>query len=299
MELFRIDLNLLVSLDVLLAEMNVTKAAARLHISQPAMSAQLSRLRELLGDPLLVPIQKGRSMTPTSRALSLKGPLRSALKTLGAVIQSEIAFDPGQDVRAFRIAASDTALNSLCAPLIARTRSQAGNRVQISINVPDPEHIARQMEEGDFDVLIDSSSEIPKGLNTFALQEESFVMAQRTGHPRGTAPLTLKQYCSLNHLIVSPERGSFRGYMDKYISSAGLKRNVCLAVPQACLVSDILRSSDLVCTMPRMLTDASTEGIETFSLPFESEQFQLLLAWHPRNDLDAANEWLRGQIKSI
>ncbi len=110
MDLGRVDLNLLVSLDVLLAELNVTRAASRLHVSQPAMSAQLARLRKLFGDPLLVPIHKGRSMTPTSRALALRGPLPVALKMIGAVIQSELSFDPLSDTRTFRIAASDNAM---------------------------------------------------------------------------------------------------------------------------------------------------------------------------------------------
>jgi DNA-binding transcriptional LysR family regulator len=97
MDLARIDLNLLVSLDVLLAERNVTKAAARRHISQPALSAQLAKLRQLFNDPLLLPAESGRGMTPTARALALQGPLRSSLKSLDAVIQSEPTFDPFND----------------------------------------------------------------------------------------------------------------------------------------------------------------------------------------------------------
>uniref|UniRef100_A0A182U9C2 HTH lysR-type domain-containing protein n=1 Tax=Anopheles melas TaxID=34690 RepID=A0A182U9C2_9DIPT len=209
------------------------------------MSAQLSRLRELMGDPLLVPIQKGRSMTPTARALALRGPLRSALKTLGSVIQS------------------------------------------------------RQMEEGGFDLLIDSSRGIPPGMKYTALGTDQFVMAQRKGHPRGHKPLTLDGYCELNHLVVSPERESFKGYMDDYLRSAGMSRRIYLTVPTAGMVPGVLMLTDLVCTMPRMLIQSRHEAIETFELPFESEPFQLMLAWHPRDDADAAILWLRQLAQNL
>jgi DNA-binding transcriptional LysR family regulator len=293
MDLSRIDLNLLVSLDTLLAELNVTKAASRLHISQPAMSAQLSRLRELMGDPLLVPIQKGRSMTPTARAMALRGPLRSALKTLGSVIQSELGFDPWNDKRVFRIAACDTALTTVCQSLIALITKHAGSQIQVSLNAVDPEFIGRQMEEGVFDVLIDSNRGVPPGMKYTALGTDEFVMAQRKGHPRGGEPLTLDEYCELNHLVVSPERESFKGYMDDYLRSAGVSRRIYLTVPTAGMVPGVLMTTDLVCTMPRMLIQSLHEAIDTFELPFESEPFQLMMAWHPRDDADAANSWLR------
>ncbi|MCY1192276.1 Nodulation protein D 2 [compost metagenome] len=299
MDLSRIDLNLLVSLDTLLAELNVTKAASRLHISQPAMSAQLSRLRELMGDPLLVPIQKGRSMTPTARALALRGPLRSALKTLGSVIQSELGFNPWSDKRVFRIAACDTALSTICEPLIASITKHAGSQIQVSINAVDPELIGRQMEEGGFDLLIDSSRGIPPGMKYTALGTDQFVMAQRKGHPRGHKPLTLDGYCELNHLVVSPERESFKGYMDDYLRSAGMSRRIYLTVPTAVMVPGVLMLTDLVCTMPRMLIQSRHEAIETVELPFESEPFQLMLAWHPRDDADAAILWLRQLAQNL
>ncbi len=190
-------------------------------------------------------------------------------------------------------------MSAFCAPLIARLRNLAGDSLQISLNVADPEHIARQMEEGDFDVLIDSSRMIPPGLKSLKLQDEAFVMAQRHSHPRGTGPLDLHQYCGLNHLIVSPERASFRGYMDQHITAAGLARNIILSVPQAGMVPLILKATDLVCTLPRLLIEASGEGLDTFALPFESEVFELKLAWHPRDDSDAASQWLRTEILNI
>lgn len=299
MDLGRVDLNLLVSLDVLLAELNVTRAASRLHVSQPAMSAQLARLRQLFGDPLLVPIQKGRSMTPTSRALALRGPLRVALKTIGAVIQSELSFDPLSDTRMFRIAASDTAMGAICVPLIAEIQHQSRGQLQLSLNVPDSENIGRQMEEGEFDILVDSHRTIPAGLRSKMVRDEEFVMAQRKGHPRGNAPPDLVQYCDLNHLVVSSSRGKFWGYMDEHLAKLGMSRRITLTVPQAGIVADILQKTDLVCTMPRMLIEGYENRIDTLPLPFHSDPFRLAVAWHPRYDTDLGVQWLLQRIASL
>ena len=126
------DLNLLVSLDALIEEGNVTKAAARLNVSQPALSAQLARLRELFQDPLLVPSRTGRGMIPTARALKLRGPLHAALKDLETVIKRPPAFDPLTANRSFAIAASDNATVVLGIGLIERVRKLAGPGVRVS-----------------------------------------------------------------------------------------------------------------------------------------------------------------------
>ena len=296
MDLTRIDLNLLVSLDVLLAECNVTKAAARLHISQPALSAQLARLRDLFGDPLLVPLQKGRGMSPTARAIALHGPLRSALKTLGAVVQTELTFDPAKDERVFRVALGDNAMIAVGAPLVARVASQAGDNVRIAVSMSEPEHIARFMEEGEFDILIDSEQAIPPGLISEVLREERFVMAQRKQHPRGKRAPNLKTYCAMRHVVVSPDRDNFRGYMDGYLEAVGQRRNTVLAVPQAAMIPDILAASDCVCTLPRMLLSRYLDVVDVFELPFPCEPYRLAVAWHTRDDTDPALAWLREQI---
>jgi DNA-binding transcriptional LysR family regulator len=296
MDLSRIDLNLLVSLDALLSECNVTRAAGRLNISQPALSAQLAKLRIVFNDALLLPAESGRGMTPTVRALALRGPLRSALSTLNAVVQSELSFDPMTDARTFQVALGDNATAVVGLPLIERLSSYAGRNVHVVFSMADPQHDAVHMEEGNLDLLIDSARAIPRRMKSRVLLKEPFVMAQRKGHPRGTDGLDLDAYCSLQHIVASPERGNLEGYMDGYLRKLGLRREAVLAVPQFMMVPEILRASDYVCTLPRMLLARFADVVDVFELPFEADMFTLSMAWHPRNDGDPAVKWLRDMV---
>ena len=182
-----VDLNLLVSLDVLIEEANVTRAAARLGVSQPGLSAQLARLRDLFGDPLLVPSESGRGMLPTSRALELKGPLHAALKDLETVVRHPPRFDPKVDSRTFAIAASDNATIVLGLPLMERLRDEAGSGVRIAFQAARSDVVATQLERGEVDILIGSERMVPPAMKARKLIDEMYVMVQRRGHPRGTA----------------------------------------------------------------------------------------------------------------
>jgi DNA-binding transcriptional LysR family regulator len=299
MDLARVDLNLLLSLDALLTECNVTKAAARLHISQPALSAQLARLRDLFNDPLLLPAQSGRGMTPTARALALQGPLRTALMSVEGVLNIESTFNPLTDDRTFRIAVSDSALGVVGLPLIASLAARTGGNVRAVFSVPDPKRIAAHIEDGDIDLLIDSERIVPGALHAQLLFEEPFVMGQRKQHPRGRRRLKVDAYCALRHIVVSPERTHIRGDMDTYLERQGKQRNTVLSVPQFMMVPEILRTSDYVCTLPRMLLAPFSDIVDLFQLPFPAEPFRLVMGWHARNDRDPAIEWLRDQVSGI
>jgi DNA-binding transcriptional LysR family regulator len=160
------DLNLLVSLDVLIEEANVTRAAVRLNVSQPALSAQLARLRDLFHDPLLVPSATGRGMIPTARALQLRGPLHIALKDLETVVKRPPAFDPLTAGRVFAIAASDHLTAVLGTRLIARVHKVAGPGVRVSFRTPNPDLIAAQLERGQVDLLIGDQRNVPSEMKS-------------------------------------------------------------------------------------------------------------------------------------
>ncbi len=293
MDLRQIDLNLLVSLDALLAECNVTRAAKRLHVSQPALSAQLARLRQLFGDPLLLPAETGRGMTPTARALDLGPALHSALKDLESVVQHKPSFDPFTDVRTFQLAANDTGMVVLGLPLIEKLAAHAGPGIRIAFRVPDVELIGAQMEQGEVDLLLASERLVPPTMKTRPLIHGRFVMAQRKGHPRGSGPLDLDAYCALQHVLVTEIGGRLRGYIDETLESQGRRRSVVLSVEKFMLVPEILRNSDYVCTLPSMLMNRFADVLDMFELPFRDAGFGLRLAWHPRNHVDPAVTWMR------
>ena len=298
-DLRRIDLNLLVSLDALLAECNVTRAAERLHLSQPALSAQLGKLRHIFGDPLLLPAETGRGMTPTARALALGAPLRSALKDLEAVVCHQPSFDPFTDVRTFQIAANDNAMTVIGLPLIETLAAHAGPGVRIAFRTPEVALVASQMERGEVDLLIATERLVPGNMKTRPLIDGRFVMAQRKGHPRGTGPLDLDAYCTLQHVLVAEIGGRLSGYVDEALDKLGRRRNVVLSVEKFMLVPEILRNSDYVCTLPATLMTRFAGALDMFELPYDDKGFRLGMAWHPRNHADPAVSWLQELVLGL
>ena len=293
-----IDLNLLVSLDMLLGELNVTRAAHRLGISQPALSAQLARLRALFGDPLLVPADTGRGMIATARALELQKPLHAALKALEVTINRPSTFDPMRAERVFTIAASDNATVLFSCGLVERLRSTAGPGIRLSFRNPNIALISSQLESGELDIQIGSDRVIAPTMKARLLVEESYKVVQRKGHPRGTGPLDLEAYCALDHVLVSPT-GDCYGYMDEQLEVIGRRRRVVMTVPQFFLAAITVRSTDYISTLPCRFVSRLTDWLDTFDLPFEARGFSLHAAWHPRNHADPGHIWLRRQLAEV
>lgn len=299
MDMRGIDLNLLASLDVLIEEANVTRAAARLGISQPALSAQLARLRDAFGDPLLVPSETGRGMLPTTRALALRDPLHAALKDLETVIRRPARFDPMRDTRRFAIAASDNATIVLGLTLIERLRAVAGPGIRVSFQNALGEAVGTQLERGDIDLMIGSERMVQPAMKARKLIDESYVMVQRKGHPRGAGPLDLVAYCALDHVLVSTSGGSFHGFIDEQLEPLGYRRNVALSVHQFILAPMVVEHTDFVSTLPERLARRFADRVDLFDLPFKAQGFSLYAAWHPRSHADPAHQWLRRQLVEV
>lgn len=173
-----IDLGLLMALDALLAERNVTHAAARLNLTQSALSARLARLRVALGDPLLIPSASGRGMVPTPHALALQGDLTRLIERFRDFVNTAHVFDPATARRVFRIAVSDNPAAVLAPDLVARVRAQAPG-VQLAFTLPDKPRIAAQMEAGEIDLYVGTAEDADGALIGRALFEDHFVTAQR------------------------------------------------------------------------------------------------------------------------
>ncbi|WP_183085355.1 LysR family transcriptional regulator [Trinickia fusca] len=294
-----IDLNLLVSLDVLLEEANVTRAAERLHLTQPALSTQLARLRRIFGDPLLIPSPGGRGMTRSARAVELTLPLRDVLKQLEAVVRQQPAFDPFADTRHFTIAASDQAIAVLGFQLMQSWAEHVGPGVQLAFVLAEQSTCVERFERGEIDLLIGSERMIPAWTKARKLYDEHFVFVQRKGHPRGLAPLDLDSYCALGHVLVSTSGGSFFGFMDEHLQSLGRARRVVLSVQHFTLVPELLARTDYVSTLPSRLATRYRDVLDVFELPFEARGFSFFAAWHPRNQADPGSVWLRERLAQI
>ena len=200
----RLDLNLLVTLEALLIELNVTRAAERLHLSQPAVSVQLRRLRAFFGDPLLLPGPRG--MRPTARAEALREPLRLALSALEHAVAPLRPFDPAHAKHTWRIAAFDYGEYTVLQPALAGLR-RAAPATRLAIVQTTPAQVARMAEQGDIDLALKMAAGAPSALHRRRLFDEHYVLAGRAGHPQLKRRPTLAQFCQLDHAIVSPDGG--------------------------------------------------------------------------------------------
>lgn len=289
------DLPLLLSLNVLLEEGSVTRAAGRLHVSQPALSAQLARLRTLFDDPLLVPAGTGRGLVASPFAQKLHRRLQPALAVLSAAIRPEGEdFVPDLAVRTFRIAASNTAAALVLPQLAARIQRFGNPELRIVTAEPDDATLGGMLERGDIDLCFSAACLLPPGLNSEALVTTPYVLALRKGHPRGTWPVTLDEYCELDHINVARDSG-LHGFLDEHLYRLGHARRTAMAVRDFSAVGAILAASDLVCTVPAFLAGSLHPDVQSCELEFPLSTYTLCTAWHPGRSDDPGVQWLRDQ----
>ena len=293
----RLDLNLLVSLDALLAERHVTRAAARLGLSQPALSAQLRQLRDAFGDPLLVPTP-ARGMTLTARAEALREPLRELLAGIHGLLASGRRFDPLMARERFRIAATDAIHSIATTPLASRLQELAPH-CQVAMQAADLRDIAEQLATGELDLLLHTPGAIPPALHARKLYDESFLCVLRREHPAAQRPLDLDTFCALSHAMVSPAGGGFAGAVDDALEALGRRRSVQVSLHSFLLVPALVESSDLVATVPARLARRWGARLAVLAPPCEVPGFSVAMAWHPRAHADPARMWLREVLREL
>jgi len=289
------DVGLLLTFDALLRDKNVTHAAARLNITQSALSARLMRLRQLLGDPLFIPSTSGRGMVASPHALALQPELVRLLEQLSDFIGTAKVFDPATSRRVFRIAATDNPVSILAPDLIPLLKA-AAPQVKVAFTMPDKARIADALEQGEIDVFIGIAEDGVPGLMARKLFQEEFVTAQRRAHPRGNKPLTLDEFCALDHLLISTSGGNFSGMIDTALLEMGRERRVSVSVQSYALAPLVLGSTDLICTLPRRFLRRFERVLDLNETPLELAPFEMNLFWHPRMNADAAHTWLRQQV---
>jgi len=293
MDISRLDLSLLVTLDVLLAERNVTRAARRLNLSQPALSARLNRLRDVFADPLLLPAQRG--MAPTLRALELQGPLREALEGLRQVISSSTALDPSTVVATVAISASDYVQCAVLLPLMRKLRSAAPG-LRLAWRNLDVPALPAQLERGEVDLALLTPASAPPIARVTPLYEERYVLIARKGHPQVRGHIDTAIYCDLDHIVVSPDGGGFRGPTDLILEAAGRARRTVLSAPAFLVALEMVVKSDMIAVVPERLAREQAGRLLILPPPVDVPGFDIAMAWHDRTTTHPIHKWLREQI---
>lgn len=290
------DLNLLVTLEALLAEQNVTKAANRLHLSQPAVSAQLSRLRDLFDDPLLIPAQRG--MTPTAKALELLDPLRHALDQVRATLAEHRHFDPGNAKLTVAIACTDYLQAVVARPLAVALRKQAPG-VRIALRHLDPLQLEAQMVRGDVDLALMTPEQGPGNLRARRLFDERYVLIGRKRHPGLRRGLTVEEFARLDHVIVSLRGGDFTTPVDDGLAALGYQRNVAMSAASFLIVPEIVSHSNFVALVPERLVRDRRDELKIVECPFPVPGFTVSMLWHERNHGHSGQRWVRETVMEV
>ncbi|UZK03176.1 LysR family transcriptional regulator [Venatoribacter cucullus] len=307
MNLDRIDLNLLVYLDVLLREGSVTKAAQQLGITQPAMSNGLRRLRDLFNDPLLVRTSDG--MTATERARELQPIIRKALGELEVALQPQQEFDARTSNRVFRIMVSDYAESTLVPELVKRLRTDAPD---IILDVLTPSDVTfKDVEAGKVDMAINRFDEMPQSFHQTTLWQDDFVCLVNPDHP-GIGNFDLPAYLVSKHIWVSktgmgagvgidPEKVIRLGWVDNALAELGHKRKISVFTRHYQMPALLALNNDLVATLPRKVADMQAESASLVvkEPPFKIPPFELKMAWSPLVQHHPAHRWLRRTIVDV
>jgi DNA-binding transcriptional LysR family regulator len=296
MDTRKIDLNLLVALEALIAERNVTKAAARLNLSQPALSAQLNRLRDIFGDPLLIPAQRG--MIPTQRALELHQPLHEALEQVRGVVANETPFDPLTAEATVSMAATDYVQYAVLMRLTLALQREAPG-IRIAWRHMDGRIISGQMEKGEVDIGFITPESAPDHLRARKLYDERYVCIARRNHPAIDRGIDLQSFASLDKVIASPRGGGFIGPTDAALEAHGLKRRVVLSVASFLMVPEVVARSDLVAIVPERLVRDRADRLQIMDPPLPVAGFTISLVWHDRTTAHPAQRWLRDRIVAL
>jgi len=288
------DFNLLVTLDVLLAEGSVARAAQRLQLSPSVMSRALARLRETTGDPLLV--RAGRGLAPTPRALELRERVRQLVQDGQAVLRPAEKLNRKQLVRTFTLRTSEGFVENFGADLIARIGEEApGVRLRF---VQKPNKDSTPLRDGtvDLETGVVEKTTSPE-VRAQALFHDRFIGVVRIDHPLTRGEITAARYASGRHICVS-RGGLDKEPIDEALELFGVRRDIVVAIIGGFATALALaRASDLIASVPERHTGNLRAGMYSFPLPVATPEFTVSMLWHPRLDADLAHRWLRGCVR--
>jgi DNA-binding transcriptional LysR family regulator len=289
------DLNLLVTLDVLLTEGSVAGAARRLRLSPSAMSRALARLREATGDPLLV--RAGRSLVPTPRAIELREQVGPLVEAAEAVLRPQEALNLGRLVRTFTLRNRDGFVENFGPALLARIGQEApGVRLRF---VPKLDKDSTPLRDGgvDLETGVVGASLGPE-VRAQALFRDGFVGVVRMGHELCRGAITPARYAGGQHIQIS-RRGLERGPIDAALEPMGLTREIATVVAGFSEALALARDSEMIASVPERYTGNLRDGMFSFALPVPVPEMTISLLWHPRQDADPAHRWLRQCVRDV
>jgi len=289
MNVQHVDLNLLRVFDAVLQEKGVTPAAARLGLTQPAVSNALARLRKLFGDPLFVRTPGGVDATPFARELA--EPLRQALALLESALAHGSGFDPATSTRAFRFYMSDVGQVEFLPPLVERVQREAP-AVRLEAVALEVEDIADALATGALDLAIGFLPGLGAPVRRQPVFRDPYLCLMRADHP--VVALTKKRFLEASHALVT-YRGGHR-VIEEALERAGLSRRIALRVPHFTVVPMVLERTDLILTLPaRVARVFEKRGkLKALAPPVPIPPAEVAVHWHERFEADPGNRWLRG-----
>lgn len=293
MRISQLDLNLLVVFDVVYTERNLTHAAEVLHITQPAVSNALARLRKTLDDPLFVRTSEGMTPTPLARSIVVR--VRKALQLMESCMGQEATFDAATSDKTVLCSFSDLAEALFLPGLLERMQKVAPDMTLRSYYVARNE-MPTELAAGALDIAVDVSYVDDSNLHHTPLLDEEYVCAVRQDHPIVRRKPTMKQYLALGHIHVSSRRKGV-GTVDQSLKTLGHRRRIVSRIRDYTAAPFMVANTDLACTLPRIL--AKQAGLKAFPLPFDTPPVSMHLYWHKSSDADPVNAWLRELLVEV
>ena len=289
------DLNLLVTLDALLAEGSVARAARRLRLSPSAMSRALTRLRETTGDPLLV--RAGRGLVPTPRAIELRERVSQLVQDAQSVLRPAEKLDLKTVIQSFTLRTSEGFVETFGPDLLARVGEQAPGVRLFFVQKPDKDSGPLRDGVVHLETGVVEQTTAPE-LRAQALFRDRYIGVVRMGHPLSRGKVTAERYAEGRHIVVS-RQGLNKGPIDDALMPLGLKRNIITIVGGFSIALGLARATDLIASVPERHTGNLRARMHSFPLPVSTPEFTISMLWHPRLDADPTHRWLRGQVRDV
>ncbi|MDM0043049.1 LysR family transcriptional regulator [Variovorax dokdonensis] len=288
-----VDLAMLRTFDALLRERSVSRAASRLFLSQPAVSASLKRLRETFGDPLFTRTAHG--VVPTPRALELAPRVEAVLQDMQDLLDTDREFDPATSARILRIAGSDYSSRMLL-PMLCTALTAQGSRIRLAWELADYGQLPERLRRGDVDLGLLPRIVPASGVESELLYEDSYVAVARKGHSKFGVGHDLEAFCAMPHVVLGQSRSNLDDAIDQALARQGLSRHVQAAVTTFSQMADLLASTDAVAVFPQRVAARWGHLLDAVSLPFELPAYRLYVCWDTRSNADAAVRWLREMV---